>query len=280
MTRAGAVAKRMLGLLRRVAIVYLLVVLTMTFIERWLVYPAPSANEGDWSPAHLEYEEVEFAAADGTRLHGWYFDRPGASRVAIYFHGNGEHVAYAADLMPVVARRLDASVLLFDYRGYGKSAGKPHESGVIADGLAASDWLTERTGVAPSDHLLIGRSIGGAVAVAVAEQRGAGCVVVQSTFARMTDVAARLFPWLPVRMLMRNRYPSIDRIQQYEGPVFASHGTHDELAPIEQGRALFEAAPTSAKRFVEVEGMGHNDPLPREYWTELRAFLDALPVDE
>lgn len=264
------------GLARRLALYYLLILLAMTFIERWLVYPAPGAHEGDWAPPHLEFEDAHFASADGTPLHGWFFAHPSPRRTVLYLHGNGVHVADIGDLMPVIANHLQADVLVFDYRGYGKSGGKPIEPRVIEDGLAASAWLAERTGSPVGRQVLIGRSIGAGVAVAMAERQGAGAVVAQCAFARLTDPAADAFPWLPVRLLMRNRYPSVDRIQNYPGPLFSCHGTEDRVVAFEQGRQLFEAAPTDQKRFLTFEGMGHNEPLPRAYWQELAAFLDEV----
>ncbi len=121
----------------------------------------------------------------------------------------------------------------------------------------------------------MGRSIGGGVAVAMAERQGAGCLVLQNTFARLTDPAAQQFPWLPVRWLMKNRYPSIDRIQNYDGPVFSCHGTEDGLVPIDQGKSLFDAAPTKQKEFYTLDGLGHNDMLPEGYWDALAKFLDG-----
>lgn len=248
----------------------------MTFLERWLVYPAPPPDDGDWRPEHIASEDVTFTSADGTRLHGWFFERPGASRAVLYCHGNGEHVAYNADLMDLIRRKLDASVFIFDYRGYGRSEGVPHEKGIIADGLAAAGWLAERTGARPDDLILMGRSLGGAVCVAIAERQGARCLVLQSTFTRLTDVAAHHFPILPVRLVMRNRYDSLKRIAGYDGPVFASHSVDDEIVPFKLGRRLFETAPTSEKEFVSMQVGGHNYPQPREYWAELEAFLERV----
>ncbi|MEM9186074.1 MAG: alpha/beta hydrolase [Planctomycetota bacterium] len=260
---------------RAVAVAYLLILLTMTFLERYLVYPAPPLTRSDWTAGGERFEDVLFTSSDGTRLHGWYLDRPGARRAVLYFHGNGEQVADNADLIPLLADRLDASVFLFDYRGYGKSGGKPTEAGVVADGLAAQRWLAARTGGPPEGVVLIGRSIGGGVAVACAAELGAEALVLQSTFSRLTDAAASHYPWLPVRLLMQNRYDSVERIQAYRGPLFASHGTADLVVPIELGRRLFATAPSQPKRFYEMPGRGHNDPQPASYYPALAAFLDT-----
>lgn len=264
---------------RRVAIAYLSVCLLMTFLERWLVYPAPPTDEYDWSPDHLQFEDVYFTAEDQVRLHGWFFEHPDPKYTVLYMHGNGEHVAHAGELMPAIVDRLQASVLVYDYRGYGHSQGKPHENGLIKDAVAASQWLTQRTGTPSEKQVLIGRSIGGAVAVALAQRQGAGCLVLQSTFARLTDIAAEMFPWLPVRWLMVNQYPSVDRIRDYPGPVFASHGDADQVAPLQQGRRLYQAAPTDDKQLLVVEAMGHNEVMTSDYWDQLRAFLDSLGLN-
>lgn len=266
---------RRLALFARATLVaYLLVVLAVTFLETWLVYPVPPRTDGDWNPKHHDFEDVWFDSADGTKLHGWLFEHPQPKHVLLYFHGNGEHVAFNADLMAFLRDELQASVLIFDYRGYGKSEGNPHEAGIVADGKAAHRWLAERAGVPTDGVVLMGRSLGGGAAVASAAELGARALVLQNTFARMVDTAAGLYPWLPVRLVMRNRYDSLARIANYEGPVFQSHGTADEMIPYEQAKRLFAAAPSEQKQWFEVSGAGHNSPYPREYYQQLRDFLE------
>src|SRR6185436_14155732 len=133
---------------------------------------------------------------------------------------------------------LTATVFVYDYRGYGRSRGKPTERGCVADGMAAQRWLAEREGVDTEDVVLMGRSIGGGVSVAAAAEQGARALVLEATFSRMTDAAAALYPWLPVRLVMSNRYNSIKRVQKYQGPLFQSHGAADEVVPIKLARKL------------------------------------------
>ena len=257
---------------------YLVLLLAMTFLETWLVYPIPPVDAGDWHPAGLEFEDVWLTSQDGTKLHGWFVARPQAKRAIVYCHGNGEDVSMNADFVAQLSDALDASVLIFDYRGYGHSEGTPTEAGCIADGLAAQQWLAERIGRRPSDVVVMGRSIGGAIATAIAAEQGARALVLVNAFSRMTDVAAHHYRWLPVRLAMKNRYDSVARIRNFTGPVFQCHGAADWIVPIELGRELFAAAPTSQKRFVEFAGRGHNDPEPMSFYGELADFLDD--VDE
>ena len=245
-------------------------------IERSLVYPVPSRERGDWRPRWLRPQNVWFRASDDMKLHGWYVPHADPRRLVVYCHGNGEHVADQANLVFRLQSHLQATVFVFDYRGYGRSRGKPHERGCIADGLAAQRWLANKEGMSTRDIVVMGRSIGGGVAVAVAAEQGARALVLENTFTRMTDAAASLYPWLPVRLVMRNRYNSIRRIANYHGPLFQCHGTGDEIVPIELGRTLHAAAPGGPKQFCEIPFARHNDSPPPNYYAALAQFLDQV----
>jgi fermentation-respiration switch protein FrsA (DUF1100 family) len=257
-------------------VAYLLLVLCMMFLERWLVYPAPPRHAGDWTAAWLQREDVWFNSADGTRLHGWFVPHATSKRAILYCHGNGEHIAFNAELAASLRDELNASVFLFDYRGYGRSEGRPDEAGCIADGHAAQLWLAKRVGGKPEGVILMGRSLGGAVAVALASANGAQALVLENTFSSMPDVAAGLYPWLPVRWAMKNRYDSLSRIKGYVGPVVQSHGMADILVPIAVARALFAAAPSTQKQWFEFDGLDHNSNYPDGYHADLRQCLDRF----
>jgi fermentation-respiration switch protein FrsA (DUF1100 family) len=265
-------------ILRIIIVAYLLVLLGMTFLETWLVYPIPPNSVAKWSPNPAKREDVWFTSADGTKLFGWFAANPESRRAVIYCHGNGEDISNNAKLLDDMSRELNAAVFMFDYRGYGRSEGRPAEAGCIEDGMAAQRWLADRLGLKINEVIVIGRSLGGAIAVAVAAQQGAQALVLDSTFSRMTDAAAVHYPWLPVRLIMQNRYDSVARIRQYAGPVFQSHGTADTIVPIELGQELFAAAPSHIKQFREYPGRDHNDPLPDTFLADVRAFLDQLPA--
>ena len=270
--------KRLLGLLLRlircVALAYLLLLLAMTFVERWLVYPAPPASRAEWVPAGDDHEEVWLTSVGGVRIHGRFYDRPDAKRALLYCHGNGECVADNHELMKRLRNELDASVLIFDYRGYGLSDGKPHESGVISDGEVAQRWLAEQLDIPVDQVLLMGRSLGGGVVTQLADRQGAAALLLQSTFTRLTDAAASHYPFLPVKLLMRNRYNSLERISRYRGPVHISHGTADRVVPFSHAQILYDTSPSEDKRLFDLEPMGHNDPQPSAYYLDLRQFLE------
>lgn len=268
--RAGSVlwrwAKILLGC-------YLVVLLMMMILENFLIFPAPRYPTGNWEHG---LEDVEFQSSDGTRLHGLLVEHENPLVHILFCHGNGEHVANTCDLLESYSQEMQATVFAFDYRGYGRSEGKPHERGVLEDGRAAQQWLAQRSGISPDQIVLIGRSLGGAVAVDLAATNGARALVIERSFSRMPDVAARLYPFLPVRLLMRTQFDSAAKIGKFPGPILQSHGTADRVVPYDLGRALFEAAPIENKQFYDEVGLGHNDGYSAGYWATLQTFLGDL----
>jgi fermentation-respiration switch protein FrsA (DUF1100 family) len=273
----SAGGRKMWRAARLTAISYLLLVLMLSRFERWLVYPAPRHSAEEWETFDLPHEDVYFTAADGTKLHGWYVPHPNPKAVVLFCHGNGEHVARLAPMLRLLHDNAQVSLFAWDYRGYGRSEGKPFETNVLSDARMAQLWLAERAGVRPEDIVVDGRSLGGAVAVGLAAEHPVRGMVLERTFAELVETAGYHFPWLPVRWMMKNKYPSIQRITTYRGPLLMSHGTEDEVVPFEMGKKLFDAATTKNKRFFVVEGGSHNSPQPDDYYEALGEFLDSLP---
>ncbi|MEQ8791654.1 MAG: alpha/beta hydrolase [Pirellulaceae bacterium] len=245
-------------------------------LEQQVVYAPARFPEGDWQPQGLRYEDAYFTAADGTQLHGWYVPHPQPRAVVLFLHGNAGNITSRAPSLALLNRRHDLAVMTFDYRGYGRSEGRPHEWGLRQDARAARAWLARRTGVAESDIVLMGRSLGGGVAVDLAADGGARGLVLASTFTSVPDVAAHHAPWTGVRWLMSNRFDSLSKIKKYHGPLLMSHGDADRTIPYEQGQRLFAAAP-GPKRFVTIGGGDHNTPQSEEYRRALDEFLASLP---
>lgn len=272
--------RRWWRMFRLLLITYLAVVLMFSLLERMLVYPAPRLNSADYLAAELPHEDVYFEAADGTRLHGWYVPHPNPRAVVLFAHGNGENVAGLAPMLRLLHDRAEVTTFAWDYRGYGHSGGKPHEENLLSDARIAQRWLAKRAGVQPEDIVVYGRSLGGGVAVGLASQYPVRGLVLERTFAGLVETAAHHFPWLPVRWVMKNRFPSIERIAAYKGPLLQSHGTDDEVVPFEHGRRLFEAAGSTNKRFITCEGGDHNCPQPEDFYAALNEFLDSLPPVE
>lgn len=272
--------RRSLASVVRVTIVcYVAVCVVLVAMESRLVYQPPAARDMAQIAQTQGAEEVWFTAADDTKLHGWFFPLASSSRAIVYFHGNGEDADLNLDTAAHLRDRLQASVFIFDYRGYGHSEGKPYEAGVISDGIAAQRWLAERLQMGPEEIILFGRSLGGGVAIAAAAELGAKAVIAHGTFANMVDVAKSRYPFVPVRTLMRNQYRSQQWIARYHGPLLQFHGTHDVVVPIELARPLYEAAPGVTKRFVEIDNGGHNERIPDFCFDIMVEFLEGLPPE-
>lgn len=244
--------------------------------ETRLVYPGSGAEAGVWYHSDFEHQWSRFRSADGTELHGWILPSDQAEETVLICHGNAENVAQ-------VARRygrrwrdlLQANVYIFDYRGYGHSAGTPSEQTVLQDAEAAMRWVNETSGTRPQDVIIVGHSIGGAPAVHLAATVGAKALVLQQTFASLVEPAARQFWFVPVQYLMRNRYPAAKWIKDCSVPIHQCHGQRDEVVPISSGKRLFDASSAPFKQFLELPG-GHYTPFPEAYWHSVREFIDQL----
>ena len=273
----STVVRWLIRLVRTALLFYLLLaVLLMIFLENYLIYPGVRRRGQDWEPQDLAYQAVYFSSADGTRIHGWYLEHDAPRAQVLVCYGNGDNVAAMAGYLGGLRDRFQVSVLAFDYRGYGRSAGRPQEAGVLADGHAAQQFLANRAECDVSDVVLLGRSLGGAVAVDLAARNGARALILERTFTSIPDVAHAQFPWLPVRWLLKTQFDSLAKISQYSGPLLQSHGTVDQVVPFELGRQLFDAAPAVPKRFVSMPGVGHNEPPTMAYHRALEAFFDRL----
>jgi len=260
---------------RAVLVFFLVIVVAAMFLENSLIFIPTPYPGGDWRPAGLKFEDAWFQSAGGTRLHGWYVPAKNPRAVVLFCHGNAGNITHRAGVLDMLHSRVGASVLIFDYRGYGRSEGKPNEAGVLADARAARRWLADREKIAETDIVLMGESIGGAVAVDLAARDGARALVLESTFNNLPDVAAYHFPWLPVRWAMRTRLDSAAKIGDYHGPLLQSHGDIDTVVPLRCGKRLHEAA-NEPKKFLLYPGHDHNEPMPLEYYDELAAFLDGV----
>lgn len=247
----------------------------MFFEERLIFFPAPYP-QGDWTVPVAAIEDAEFTAADGARLHGWFWPHPRARAVVLVAHGNAGNLTDRKYLLAAL-HAAGASALVFDYRGYGKSRGTPSEAGVLADARAARAWLARRTGLAENQIVLLGESLGGGVVVDLAAHDGAGGLILLGTFTSIPDVAAQAFPWLPVGRWLRTRFDSLAKIGRYPGPVLQFHGDADEVVPYRLAQRLFAAVTDPEKRFVTFAGGRHNDLPPSSFTHELAEFL-ARPV--
>ncbi|MDP6549746.1 MAG: alpha/beta hydrolase [Dehalococcoidia bacterium] len=258
------------------AIILVLVVLAVKLWtqpeQRFIFFPSSDIVSTP-DQVGLAYEDVFFTTRDGLRLHAWFV--PGATDITLlWFHGNGGNISHRIDELAVFHHRLGANLMIIDYRGYGRSEGRPSEQGTYRDARAALLYLEGRPGASPERIVYFGRSLGSAVAVELAVAHPPLALVLVSPFASIGDMARIAFPRLPIRWLVRNKYNTLARVAKVQRPLLILHGDQDETVPISQGEKLFEAA-NPPKRFQILSGMGHNDSLggETELWEALEEFL-------
>jgi fermentation-respiration switch protein FrsA (DUF1100 family) len=251
---------------------YLGVIVVLMFLENRLVYHPVTAEEEWLDSPGPEVQDVYLTSADGTAVHAWWWPVAGAPGAILYSHGNAGNLSHRGRSVAQLRALLGESVLIFDYPGYGKSAGRPSEKGCCLAGEAAYDWLVQEQGIDPERIILFGGSLGGGIAVHLASQRKHRALVLAKTFTSLPDVAQSLYPWLPVRWLMRNRFDNLGKIGDCHRPVFFIHSTGDDLIPFRLAQRLYTAA-NQPKQFFEIPGGDHNDPLPTNAFRQLQVFL-------
>ena len=246
--------------------------------SRLLYYPDMPSRALEASPADigLAYDTVRLTARDGTRLHAWFVPATTARGTLLFNHGNAGNIAHRLDSINLF-HSLGLNVLIFDYRGYGESDGKPSEKGTYLDVKAAWNYLLEERMISPEEIIIFGRSLGAAMAADLASQHPSAGVILESAFTSVPDMAASLYPWLPVRLLSRYRYNNLDKIGRITVPLLVVHSRDDEIIPYTHGEQLFAAA-TEPKQFLELRG-GHNDGyhVSRKVYTKaVQQFLDEI----
>ena len=224
----------------------------------------------------LAYRDVAIETEDRERLHGWWMAAtPPSLGHVLLFHGNAGNVC---DRLPhaelLVAAGFD--VLLFDYRGYGRSSGAPSEHGTYRDARAALAALADQPGVDGSRVFYLGESLGGAVALALALERPPAGLILQSAFTSVREMARVHYPFIPTA-LVPDAYPSLRLIRGLEAPLLVLHGDRDDVVPVSQARALFDAAP-EPKQLRIFGDAGHNDLIPLAgpaYAAEISSWVKA-----
>jgi fermentation-respiration switch protein FrsA (DUF1100 family) len=243
----------------------------------------------DMEPAPAGVEDVWLTTADGVRIHGWWLPATNpAPLTVLFFHGNAGNISHRTEKLQIF-RNLGANVLIIDYRGYGRSAGKPDEAGTYADARAAYDHLTKTLLVRrslgedgnrePRTVVVYGESLGSAVAVDLATKVPVGGVIIEEGFTSIGDVGQKMFPFLPVRWFVRNKYDSLAKINRINAPLLMFHSRQDEIFAWRHAERLLAAA-REPKRLVELRGDHNNAFLVSAdaYREGLCRFFQSLPV--
>lgn len=229
-------------------------------LQRQLIYFPERSSAGPAARAIPGARDVTLRTSDGLDLDAWLVPaKPAADRglAVVVFPGNGGNRAGRAGLAELLGRA-GFTVLLVDYRGYGGNPGSPSEEGLARDADAATQLLEEQ-GFSADRTIYLGESLGTGVAAALASRRPPAGLVLRSPFTELTDVGSHHYPWLPVRLLMRDRFPVLDHVRRSPVPTVVIHGTADEVVPSSMSREVAEAVPHLVEEKV-LPGVAHNDP--------------------
>ncbi len=230
----------------------------MLFEERLIYFPSRK-TEATPDAFGLRHDEVFLEAADGPRVHGWFLPAAGtASFTVLVCHGNAGNISGRLD-RALVFHGLGLNVFLFDYRGFGRSEGRPSEAGTYHDAVAFHRYLVAERRIPREELILFGESLGAAVAIELALREEAAALVLEAPFTSIADMARVAYPFLaPLLPWVRTRYDNLRKIQEVTLPLLILHGRRDPVVPFEQGEALYQAA-REPKRLVAVESAGHAD---------------------
>lgn len=257
---------------------YGVICLLAFLFQRHLLYLPVRWSAREASPANPAFQEAWIATADGEKLYAWVQPVKSSSWTVVIFHGNAGNLSYhLATLLPF--KRLGIQAVLFDYRGYGLSSGRPSQKGLLKDGEAVVEYVETKLGVPRPRIVYFGQSLGSGVAALLAARRPPARLILESGYPSMAQVAAYHYRYLPVGLLMLDRFDAAGAFRKISCPVLFLHPELDEIIPIRFGRALFAAA-HEPKRFVVLPGAHHNDTYEIALDEHVQAIAEfLLPSD-
>lgn len=261
---------------------YMLVVIVIYVNQRDLLYH-PERNQLTPASYNVPAQEVTWVTSDGVKILSWYAPVPKGdegAKMLLFFYGNSGHLGRRAGEFKAYIER-GYGVLAVGYRGYGKSEGAPSEAGLYLDAHGAMQWLIQQ-GYSSSDIILYGESLGSGVAVEMARHYEVSHVILESPYSSILDVATGYYPFLPVDLMLKDRFDSLSKVADIEEAVLILHGTRDKVVPYALGQKLFDGflrargvgngGMQGGLRFITFEGKGHNNHDPELTWKEIRNF--------
>ena len=241
---------------------------------RSLFYPSKKI---EYTPAAigLEFTDTYFKTKDGKTINGWLVPAKQAKYTILFFHGNGGNISHRLDKIKIL-NNIGLNIFIIDYRGYGKSEGKPSEKGVYLDANAAYDYLAKIKGISPDSIIVYGESLGGAVAIELCTKISAKALITEEVFSSIRDMGKIMYPYLP-SFFVSDRFNSLARIEKINIPKLFIHSRNDNLVPFALSEKLYKKA-KEPKRLAIISG-DHNYAFlesEKEYTKALREFIQEL----
>ncbi len=238
-----------------VIFLYLLLLIYVYLNQKKMVYYPLKDLEGDPSNLGFEFREIFLTTADNMTIHSWYIPSEKNMGVILFCHGNGGNLSHRLDTIRIF-HELGFNFFIFDYRGYGQSTGKPSEEGTYLDSESAVDYLINELKFKPEEIIIMGRSLGGPIAARLAGKYNVRALILESTFTSVPDLGRDFYPYLPVKLLVRYKYPTIEYIQKCKCPILLIHSRLDEMISFKHFEKLHEASPETPE-VLEIIG-SHN----------------------
>jgi pimeloyl-ACP methyl ester carboxylesterase len=263
-------------------LLYLGLALWLRWNEPRLLYYPDRQLEQTPDHAGLKYEDITLTASDGVRINGWFLPahtEGNAKLTVLLLHGNAGNISHRLEKLSIL-RDLGVDSFIIDYRGYGRSEGRPNEEGTYRDAQAAYEYLTRQRKLPPRSIIVYGESLGSAIAADLASKVEVGGLILEEAFTSTGDVGQKMFPFFPVRWLVRNKYDTLSKMPRIKVPLLMLHSREDETFNIRHAQLLLAAA-NDPKQLVELHG-SHNDaflvsaPTYREALQKLFATLKPL----
>lgn len=271
---------RLLTLLLTIAVAYISVLaLVRIFEPRLIFFPNdPGRLDGDWHPRGLPVEDVWLTASDGVKLHAWWIPAEGAKSTFLAFHGNASNIANRAPVYEFL-HNAHANVLALEYRGYGRSEGRPSETGFYGDAETAYEYLVNTKGIGGKTIISFGQSLGTAVAAHLAAHRQVAGLALEAPFPSASRVARRVFWFFPgLSLVVRGQFDTEVWLKEIRTPVLIVHCDQDPVIPFQFGQEVYASA-SPPKTFLQISGYCHEESsiiAPAQYGTALQKFLASL----
>ena len=237
------------------SVIIVLFLILVRYLENTSVFYPERALVATPESLGLPFENVAITTQDHVKLHGWLIKAPSSKATFIFFHGNAGNISGRLEKIDFL-HKIGVNILIIDYRGYGKSEGRPTEEGIYKDATAAYDYLLQREDMKGQNIISYGVSLGGVVAVDLAVARPVSCVILDSTFSSAADMAKKIYPFIP-SFSMKTKMDSMRKIKDTTVPILFIHSIEDQTVPFALGKKLYDAAP-GVKEFIEITG-SHTD---------------------
>ena len=236
---------------------YAAAMVVIYFAQASFIYaPHMPSRELLISPANagLEFDEIFLETHDQQKLHGWFIPSNNATKTILFFHGNAGNISHRIETFKIF-HELNFNFFIIDYRGFGKSTGKPSEQGTYIDAVTAWEFLRNEKNISNKDIIISGRSLGGGVAAELATRVDPSMLILESTFTSMPDAASIHYPFMPADLIVKHKYETLKKLKNVDCPIVIVHSVDDEVIPFSQAQTLFAYA-DSPKDFIELKG-GH-----------------------